>query len=326
MEIGGYFELELASGNHYHHSAFRLNSGRHAFEFLLVQGKISRVYVPYYTCNSLTEPMRRNNIAVEFYHITEKLIPDFNYSRIAENEAILCINYFGLIEKLISNISGKCDKIIVDNSQAFFSHPIKSLNTFYSPRKFFGVPDGAYLYADNSYKSLVDDLPRNKVSDKSEHLIKRIELGAEAGYSIFIQNNRNFSHDGVMQMSHLTGRILENIDYHAVSSRRRSNFIYLHEKLGRENLLAFDMDDTAVPMVYPLLLPNGRSIREELIKLKVFVATYWTDVFKKQGISGWESFLAENLVALPIDQRYGVDEMSQIVEYVRNLLNNLRYT
>ena len=33
--IGGYFELELHKGEHYHKDAIRLNSGSNCFEYIL---------------------------------------------------------------------------------------------------------------------------------------------------------------------------------------------------------------------------------------------------------------------------------------------------
>ena len=35
--IGGYFELELRKGEEYHKEAIRLNSGRNAFEYVLLE-------------------------------------------------------------------------------------------------------------------------------------------------------------------------------------------------------------------------------------------------------------------------------------------------
>lgn len=35
--------------------------------------------------------------------------------------------------------------IILDNTQSFFQKPISGIDTIYSCRKYFGVPDGAYL-------------------------------------------------------------------------------------------------------------------------------------------------------------------------------------
>lgn len=51
--IGGYFELELRQGEHYHKDAIRLNSARNCFEYILLARKYKKVFLPYYTCEVL---------------------------------------------------------------------------------------------------------------------------------------------------------------------------------------------------------------------------------------------------------------------------------
>lgn len=53
--------------------------------------------------------------------------------------------------------------LIVDNVQVFYTPPIKGLDTIYTCRKFFGVPDGAYLYTDCI---LAESIPYDKSYDR----------------------------------------------------------------------------------------------------------------------------------------------------------------
>lgn len=41
--IGGYFELELRKGEHYHKNALRLNTARNCFEYVLLVRKYTKV-------------------------------------------------------------------------------------------------------------------------------------------------------------------------------------------------------------------------------------------------------------------------------------------
>ena len=83
------------------------------------------------------------NINYEFYHINEMLEPEIK--QINNDSALLYTNYFGIKVEFIQSIIKKNKNIIIDNSQAFYAEPINGIDTFYSPRKFFGVPDGGYL-------------------------------------------------------------------------------------------------------------------------------------------------------------------------------------
>ncbi|WP_129594606.1 hypothetical protein [Seramator thermalis] len=146
--IGGYFELELPHGEEYHKNAIRLNTGRNAFEYILRAKAYQKVYLPYYTCDVMLEPIQKLNIQFEFYSIDEFFQPIFDFSIIKDDEVFVYNNYLGICDNQVKEVAAKCKNLIIDNSQAFYSMPLPGVNTFYSPRKFFGIPDGAYLYTE----------------------------------------------------------------------------------------------------------------------------------------------------------------------------------
>lgn len=67
--IGGYFELELRRGEHYHKDAIRLNTARNCFEYVIRARHYTKVYMPFYTCEVMFEPLQKLNIEFEFYTI-----------------------------------------------------------------------------------------------------------------------------------------------------------------------------------------------------------------------------------------------------------------
>ena len=180
--IGGFFELELNSGNEFHPNAISLNSGRNALEYLLKANNYSAIYLPYYTCDVLLQPIKKIGINFEFYSINEQLEPVFEFSKLGTNDSFLYTNYFGLKTNIVKQLSNNCSNLIVDNAQSFYSTPIANIDTFYSPRKFFGVPDGAYLYTNNL---LQEKLKRDTSFERFNHLIKRIDLSAEEAFEEF---------------------------------------------------------------------------------------------------------------------------------------------
>ncbi len=146
--IGGYFELELPHFPEIHSEAIALNSGRFCLEYILRCRNYKKVYVPYFTCDSAIEPIVKLGISYEFYHIDKnyRIVEDIN---LLENEALMYTNYWGLHDDYCWKLVSKYKKqLILDYTQAFFSRPIDGIDTFYSCRKFFGVPDGGYLYTD----------------------------------------------------------------------------------------------------------------------------------------------------------------------------------
>lgn len=311
--IGGYFELELRKDKHYHKNAICLNSARNCFEYILLARKYTKVYIPYYTCEVLLQPLQKHGIHYEFYSINTKLEP-VEVVKLQQNEAFLYTNYFGLkqdcVERLIS-IYGT--QLIVDNAQAFFAPRLDSIDTFYSPRKFFGVPDGGFLYTDCVLKY---DFPIDKSYGRMKHLLLRIEEGAEKGYLAFRESDDSLDNQPIRRMSKLTESLLSNIDYEDVKIRRRSNFKYIQEKLGKENALSLDMYEDFVPMVYPYYT-NDRALKQKLLGSKVFVATYWFNVLEWCKPYSLDYELAKNIIALPVDQRYDKYDMDKIIRIIK---------
>ena len=308
--IGGYFSLELPLREEYHKNAIRLNTGRNCLEYILRARGYKKVYVPYYTCEAVMEPINKLDISYEFYHIDIHFEIRDRFTLKAD-EALLYTNYFGLKQRYVEQLAEKIgEQLIVDNTQAFYAKPISGIDTFYTCRKFFGVADGAYLYTD---KLLDDEFEQDKSYDRMEHLLKRIDLSAEEGFADFRKVDDGLNNQPIRKMSKLTQRIMQSIDYEAAAKKRRENYQMLHNVLGEENNLQLSLDKDAVPMVYPFLT-STKGLRERLIENKVFVARYWPNVLEWTTENDIEYFLAYQMQPLPIDQRYGKEEMKKIIE------------
>lgn len=311
-EIGGYFELELPKGEHYHKKAIRLNTARNCFEYILRARGYVKVYIPYYTCEVMLEPIKKLGLDYEFYHINEQLELQ-NLPKLNENEAILYTNYFGLKQNCVKRLAAEYGiQLIVDNAQAFYAEPVAGIDTFYSARKFFGLPDGAYLYTDKLLQQFFEqDCSVNRMS----HLLKRIDFGAETGFSDFRVNDDALVGQDIKTMSKLTEALLAGIDYESAKQARRSNYQFLDKKLGSSNQIHLELDEAAVPLVYPYL-SDDKELKKRLILEKVFVATYWPNVFEWCRESDIEFSLAQNTCYLPVDQRYDYSEMHRIINII----------
>ena len=317
--IGGYFSLEVNEGVEYHHSALHLNAGRYALEYILMARKYRKVYIPYYICDSILQPFKRQGVDYEFYHINERLEPVVEL-HLKDNEAILYVNYFGLKKRYADSFCYAYRNTILDSTQAFyyekgniFDDKDIKCDTFYSCRKFFGVPDGAFLYTDCF---LDEELPQDESFERMTFLTKRIDRSAQEGYADFHSNDRALATVGLRRMSRLTESIMSGIDYSAKAEKRLRNFLFLDKVLSDTNGFKWDMDYGTVPMVYPYYIENGAKLRQLLIENQIFCARYWPNVLEWCEQGDWEFQLAENLVCLPIDQRYDEDDMQRIINLI----------
>lgn len=310
---GGYFSLELPMHDEYHKNAIRLNTGRNSLEYILRCRKYSKVYIPYYTCDVVLEPFLKLGIAYEFYHINIQLeISD--YIELKEGVALLYTNYFGLKQRYVEHLAERYgQQLIIDNTQAFYARPIAGIDTFYTCRKFFGVPDGAYLYTN---KQLNIRFEHDKSYERCAFLLKRIDLGPEAGYGDFREISKSLVGQPIKKMSKLTQRMMQGIDYKIVAHQRRANYLLLQEALGSSNRFQLPLEDDAVPMVYPYLV-HVQDLREKLIANKIFVARYWPNVLEWTNENDMEYQLTLQTQHLPIDQRYGEEEIARILEQIK---------
>ncbi len=309
--IGGYFELELRQGEEFHSKAIALNSARNCLEYILLARRYRKVYIPRYTCEVVLEPFHRHNIAYEFYAINMQLEPT-TLPKLVEGEAFLYTNYFGLKQEAVEKIASIYGKqTIIDNAQAFYAPPLPGIDTFYSPRKFFGVADGGYLYTN---APLHLDIPQAVSWDRMQHLLRRIDEGAEAGYVEFRKNDSDLSNMPILRMSKLTHAILSSIDYVTVQNQRIDNYNTLAASLQQINELRLVLEQNAVPMVYPFFSSDS-TLRSRLIFNRIFVATYWPNVLTWADEKSNEYSLAKFLIPLPLDQRYGYNNISKVISY-----------
>ena len=311
--IGGYFELELPAAKPFlYPQARRFQSARASFLALLRAGKPKRVWMPHYICDSMLAPLRQAGVEFIFYSINAQfeISDDFELSG---GDWLFYVNYFGVCSRNIDRIMSRFDKnqVVLDYSQSFYAAPRECLATIYSPRKFFGVPDGGLLVT-NLPIAISPEIESASVG-RSTYLLKRLAGSAESGYADYQKAEQSLVEFEPYQMSSLTRRILNSVDFKEVKIRRNSNFHFLHERLGKINKLLIDPLSIDGPLCYPFFIAQS-GIRERLISERVFVATYWPDVLDRVSDTSCEASLVKNILPLPCDQRYGKEQMKKIIE------------
>ena len=314
-EIGGYFSLDLNQFNNMpHQEGVLLNSCRNALEYILRSiADVQCVYIPYFTCDTVLEPLEKLSINYQFYTIDEKL-ELAEEIQLASGEYLIYTNYFGIKDKYVKcldKIYG--NRLIVDNAQSLYAPA--TAKCAYSPRKYAGIPDGGIAFTDVHENSF--SVEKDVSYDRCLHLLQRIDEGASAGYQEFRTNSKKLKYQPIREMSNLTKALISNIDFEKYRRIRRTNFEILHSQLHSKNLLAIgDLNDFECPLVYPYWVKNGKELKQHLIQHKVFVATYWPNVLEWCDEHTISRNIAENVLPLPIDQRYDADDM----QYILNLL------
>ena len=70
---------------------------------------------------------------------------------------------------------------------------------------------------------------------------------------------------------------------------------------------------------YPLMMDDAARIRKHLINKKIYVPVLWPDY--DVGANDIEKSFINNILPLPIDQRYGREEMEYMIGEIQNCIN-----
>jgi len=318
--IGGFLGLEptLPAERGDYHSGVALSNARSCFALMLDQLEPRRLCFPYYICGSMASIAKDCGVALTYYSIDNQFeIQDLPVEP-GPREFLLYVNYFGLKDSYVNGLSSRFgDRLIIDDTQAFFRHGSPEELRFNSARKFFGVADGAYC----GLGSRISLPPLEVAKLDHQHLIHRVNGLEELAYQQF----RAFE-AGILptacRISDFSLDLLKRIDYEAVSRRRRSNFAFLQRSLERYNELGLSLEAGSVPLYFPFL-SRMAGLREKLIERRIFVPTLWRSVLESQSLEGsWEGRFARQLCALPIDQRYTCESMDIIRNTIEGLLSH----
>ena len=313
-EIGGYLEFEQLISNPYYKNVVQLNTGRNALIYLIKAKNIKKIYLPYFMCNSISLILRKYSIEYEYYHINKEFLPIID-EKAKDNEYIYIVNYYGQISnKKVLMVKEQYNSVILDNTQAFFQKPIKDIDTIYSCRKYFGLPDGAYLSTGVVFN---EKLEEDQSASRMKHILGRFERQASEYYSEFKKNEDPFRELPIKKMSKLTENILGAIDYQRIIELRNRNFKILNDNLKPTNIL--DIKTPFGAFAYPYYVENGIETRKRLAEKKIYIPTLWPNVLKDNSETSIEFDYAANILPLPCDQRYGVKEMEYIINNLKEL-------
>jgi len=303
--IGGYFELELPFSREAgrHQGGLAYQSARAAFFALLrsARPRPGRIWMPYFICDAMIAPLRQLGIEVLYYPLDNEFGIAGDVA-LRGNDWLLYVNYFGIcsgqVQKTLAHFP--VERVVIDCSQAWFEEPASCMANIYSPRKFFGVPDGGILYSNLSV-ALGHDQDEGSFS-RMGHLLKRLAGEPESGYGDYLSAEAGLGDLEPRRMSSLTHRLLASIDQQSAREARNRNYAQLHAQVD-------------APLCYPFLCTD-QKLRGKLLARRIFTPTYWNEVLNRVAPDAIEAGWVKGLIPLPVDHRYGIDEMEKIARAI----------
>ncbi len=287
-----------------------VSSGRAALECLLRNMEPpARVLVPRMACDTLLEPLQRMGLPVTRYGCDAQFRPLLPPD-IGAGDILILINYFGLTGDAVAEAAAAAPcRCVVDATTALYAPPLPGVPTFYSLRKFAGVPDGGVALA--SFP--LTQLPQEEADSTLRMLPLQLRTaqGAVAAAAASEAAEQSLSAPP-QRMSALTRRILGTLDFAAAARRRLRNYAVLHRALAPLNRLSLPAVPPCAPMCYPLVsgIPD---LHDSLIDAGIALPLYWPEVIAATEAYETENRLARTLLPLPLDQRYTEADMDRLI-------------
>ena len=289
------------------------------------------VWMPSYLCPTMIEVVDQKKTNLRFYEVDYNLhISSTDWvDQIQTGDLVVLIDYFGfpLSSKVAGLVKGRGGYVLEDACQALLSEHVGQYSDFvlFSPRKAIGVPDGGILasccnvgFDDVELKPALSSWWLKML----EATIGRREFDQYGGerrwYQLFQECESANSH-GYFAMSDLSKKLLLNcFDYSQITRRRIENYSMLLR--GLKHIALFDgLPKGTVPLGFPVRHKQRDHIRETLFKEQIYPPVHWTIKGTVPEKFCESHSLANDIMTLLCDQRYSLNDMSNIVNILSNV-------
>jgi len=351
MELGSEFNLDMRNLTISPNSFFEymddmkyclFDSGRSALKALERTLDYGYILMPEYMCKSVLKCFPEDKTV--FYRLKDNLqidTADLLKKINSDTAAVYLMHYFGSLqpEKVLSLLRAEKEKrgfiIIEDTSHSVFSKK-QTIGDYCvaSLRKWFPITNGGVLYtSDTSYLYSYEDIQKSTSNDKAYammlktlYLNGRLDCNAEYR-EIFIDcENRLDIQTEIKRISDYSSFLLSCFDLSDIIKKRQANLDFMKNKLnsiGIEQLCDFGKNDC--PLALPVLVPDRDGLRKYLMENDIYCAVHWpfNGVAHEERPLGLA--LSKDLISLPIDQRYGEEEMEYLFKVLSEFKGRLRF-
>lgn len=322
-----------------------LSSGRTAISLILktilstnYKGK-KIAFVPSFTCDSVIEPFIDNNFKVETYCIDDNL--DINFIKFKEKfikvnpDLVLIHSYFGFntsrnINKIIDFLKDKQVVVIEDVTQNLYSEStwVSSDYKIASLRKWLPLTNGAFAFSKNkkfdykiaSYNKKLDKVKLEASIEKYKYLNN--DKGDKEKYlKLFLEAEDILNNDKLIRsMSPISKYIQYTSDINELRNKRIENYNYLNNNII--NIIEIKKltplaTKSEIPLYFAMLVEDRNGLQNYLRQNNVYAPIIWPFPKIKIDICETTKRLYNNILCIPCDQRYDLEDMERILGLIK---------
>lgn len=340
-------ELSVAEFGYKGKDTVLLSTGRAAENIVLddVESRNPNVnkvaIVPPYTCHTVLEPFYKHGYELYTYRVSINLETSaIDLKEVIEDKKpgiVLIHRYFGFdtvvgCRDIIDEYSEKGIVFIEDGTQSLFSN-YEALNTDYytgSLRKWAGLPDGGFAV---SKKTLFRAKPNEydvelteaklSASYEKNSFIQGLEVEKQHFLNLYAEAEQilNAEHK-YYKISPVSIGVFNKLDKKELIKRRRENYSCLFERIKvREWIrpILGQLTEEVVPLYFPIYVEDRLAFQARLREERIYAPIVWPLPDKIPHICDEAKTLYDNLICIPIDQRYDIDDMMRIIACVEKL-------
>lgn len=322
-----------------------LSTGRSAIQFVIQaiereHPDLKKVAVlPSFTCDTVFEPFLKAGYEVCYYPVKTDLTAStediLQVAMEKETSIVLFHRYFGF-DTLKGSVDKMCEVLreqgkysIEDCTQCLYSDISRADADFTigSIRKWTGTPDGGFAVCrcgQFQEKPVHPDEVLEQAKVKASYAKYRYLFEQEGSKDKMLEMYREAEEildhqETLYTISEMSAWVQANLDKDGLMQNRRRNYQFLEEHLaGIVNPVFSLSSNSEVPLYFPILVDNRASLQKYLIDNAVYAPIVWpkSDQQPSQCIGAENAY--RHLLCIPIDQRYGGEEMMRVVSIIKD--------
>jgi dTDP-4-amino-4,6-dideoxygalactose transaminase len=298
-------------------------NGRSAIRLVTEKLSPATVWLPSYLCEAAVEAMTRPGMQIRFFAVSYDLTidPDAAFENVRAGDLVVLIDYFGVPSppELAAAARQRQAWILKDASQALLTEGVDAGADFvvFSPRKFVGVPDGGILRPVHGWHDQLSlgEPPRDCwLQALAASALRALfdMTGEDLGWFGMYQASEIAAPIGPYTMSALSQELLTTgINFAEMAERRVINYGVLSSLL-HECALIPSLPPGAVPLGFPIRIPDRARARQALFAERIYPMVHWPIEGVVPRAFTESHRLADELLTLPCDQRYDGADMERI--------------
>lgn len=316
------------------------SSGRSAIKLVLNEIKLNNrvALLPAYTCGSVIKPFIEENFKIQYFNLNENMEVSIKeiieMADIYKPSILLFHQYFGFetnknISLLIRELKKRNIKVIEDITQNLYSNYKFSDADYYiaSPRKWYALPDGGLVISANKkIKTKTNNFNHKLIENKIEgfhlkYLYMEERKGNKEVFYKKIQNSEKLVDTNIYKMSNISKLIMNNVNIEIMNKKRKINYNILYNQLKDNSKIKIIFNDHLndyTPLYFPIIVNERVKLQNFLAQNNIYAPIIWnkSNYINSEKLSKSTIYLYENMLCLPIDQRYNSKDMIKILNII----------